>query len=119
MTISELQAKFEGVATDLESFGGDDLARAVRETARRCSDYVVEYWNESLSIPEAAAWGGYSKSQLQRLLKEQKIQRSTDGGIRRRHVPIQPGHEPPLGIEPALVGVASIADGIAKQRTAR
>ena len=119
MTLSELRAKYERVAAELEGFGGIGVGHAVRETAQRYTDDLVAWWNEPLSIAEAVAWGGYSESQLRRLLKEHKIPRSIDGGIRRRHVPIQPGHEPPLGLEPAQPGVASIADGIAKRRTAR
>ena len=79
----------------------------------------AEVNNEPLSIPQAAAWGGYSESQLRRLMREGKLLVALDGGIRRRHVPIQPGHELPLGLEPARPGVTTIADGIAKRRIAR
>ncbi len=47
-----------------------------------------------------AARGGYSESQLRRLMSDGTLQATPDRKIRRRYVPVKPGHVLPLGLDP-------------------
>ena len=64
------------------------------ETDRR------EFWSTPLTYAEAHEWGGYSESTLRRDVRAGKVPLTTDGRIRRRHVPVKAGHVMPLGLEP-------------------
>ena len=99
-------AALEALAAEMEAFGCQE-APAVRETLRRATEALIAWWNAPLSMAEVGAWGGYSESQLRRLIREGKIPLAPDGGIRRLHVPVHPGHRLPLGLEPAPVAAAS------------
>lgn len=59
------------------------------------------WWNAALTFEEARAWGGYSVSQLRRDVQAGRIPVTPDGRIRRRDVPVRPGHRLPLDAEPA------------------
>ncbi len=96
-----LLTALDSEAQTLEAFGALEQAQAARETARRAIDALTAWWNAPLSISQAAGWGGYSPSQLRRLIREGKISEAPGGGIRRRDVPVHPGHKLPLGLEPA------------------
>ena len=85
----------ESFAAELTEFGQDDLACAVRETIRRARQELQRFWDEPLTVSEAAAWGDYSESQLRRLVKDATVAITSDGRIRRRHVPVKPGHDAP------------------------
>ena len=84
----------ESVAAELAAFGQADVASAVRETVRRAEDCRRKFWNMSLTVAEASAWGGYDESTLRRHVAKGIIPVAPDGRIRRRH-------EPPLQLEPA------------------
>jgi hypothetical protein len=94
-----LLADLDSFAQEVEAFS-PETARSIRETARRASEAFAAWWNQPLAVAEASAWGGYSESQLRRLIKEGVVPSTEDGGIRRRDVPTQPGHRLPLEIEP-------------------
>ena len=108
-------AGLETAAAELDAFGCAE-APAVRETLRRASEALAEWWNAPLSLAESGAWGGYSESQLRRLIREGKISEAPSGGIRRRDVPVHPGHKLPLGLEPAPVADRGFAAQIGRHR---
>ena len=82
----------------------------------RAESAFDQWWNEPLAIPDAAAWGGYSESQLRRLVADVTIPVAPDGHIRRRHVPVRPGPNLPLGVDPAPAGAADWAANVVKRR---
>lgn len=104
------------VASTLESFGVADHARVIRGTLAQVELAFDQWWNEPLAIPDAAAWGGYSESQLRRLMADVTIPVAPDGHIRRRHVPVRPGHNIPLGVDPAPAGAADWAANVIRRR---
>ena len=108
----------ESFADELTEFGQDDLACAVRETIRRARQELQRFWDEPLTVSEAAAWGDYSESQLRRLVKDATVAITSDGRIRRRHVPVKPGHDAPLGLEPVDTGEQNWPERIRQQREA-
>jgi hypothetical protein len=81
-------------ATDLDAFGG--AGAAVREAVRRMQVELAAWWDEPLDMQAAAKWGGYSPSRLRGLVHEGTIPVAPGGGIRRRHVPVRPGHVLPV-----------------------
>ena len=103
-------------ASTLESFGFADQARVVACVVAQVESALAEWWNEPLAIPEAAAWGGYSESHLRRMVADVTIPVAADGHIRRRNVPVRPGHTLPLDVDPAPVGAADWAANVAKRR---
>jgi hypothetical protein len=102
-------------AAELEAFA-PATAQAIRETLRRAEVAWSTWWNEPLSVADAARWGGYSESQLRRLIRERKLLLAPGGGIRRRHVPVHPGHELPLGVEPGAVAPTDFVEDIVSRR---
>lgn len=108
--------KLEEAAAQLERFGWPDQARVTRETVRQATAALEDWWNQPLTIAEAQAWGGYSASQLRRLIQQGTILVAPDGGIRRRHVPIHPGHALPLGLSPDVAGRPDIVNQIHSSR---
>lgn len=74
------------------------------------------WWATPLTLAEATAWGGYSEGQLRRLIREGKISQAPDGGIRRVHVPVHPGHRLPLGLEPATVAARDFVAQVVQHR---
>lgn len=102
-------------AAEFEAFA-PATALTIRETLRRVEAALSAWWNEPLSVAEAARWGGYSESQLRRLVRERKLLLAPGGGIRRRHVPVHPGHEIPLGVEPGAVAAGDFLENIVNRR---
>ena len=91
-------------AARLAEYGQVEAAQAVTRAAEKAEATFQDFWNQPLSVNEAAEWGGYSESRLRDLLKGKEIPTAPDGGIRRRHVPIRPGHALPLDLEPQADG---------------
>lgn len=85
----------------LAAFGARDAADVVKATLDRVDEALTAWWNHPLTLRAAEAWGGYSLSQLRRLIADGTVPVAPDGRIRRRDVPIRPGHPLPIGIEPA------------------
>ncbi len=108
----------ESVADEFAAFGQADVANAVRETVRRAEDCRREFWNMSLTVAEAAVWGGYDESTLRRHVAKGVVPLAPDGRIRRRHVPVKPGHILPLGLEPTESAEQSWADRVRAEREA-
>ena len=113
-----LLAGIEAFADELVAFGQADVASAVRETIRRVRDEWQAHWDLPLTVHEAAQWGGYSESQLRRLVSDCTIPFAPDGKIRRRHVPVKPGHVIPLGLDPTESTEASWSERVRQQREA-
>ena len=111
-----LFAGIEGEAAHLEAFGALEAARATKETLRLVQLQLTAWWNEPLSVIEASRWGGYSEGQLRRLIRECKIPVAPNGAIRRRDVPVQPGHRLPLGLEPAPVAAGDFVTNLVERR---
>jgi hypothetical protein len=109
-------ADLERLAAEFEAFGAGETAAALRESARRAGEGMAVWWNTPLSIAEAAAWGGYSESQLRKLVSETTIAVAPDGRVRRRDVPVRPGHVLPLGLEPAPSGRADWVGAVVERR---
>lgn len=106
----------EAEAKHLEAFGAVGPAQATRETLRLVHQQLTVWWNEPLRMADAAEWGGYSEAQLRRLIRENKIAVAPNGGIRRRDVPVQPGHSLPLGLEPAPVATGDVIANLVERR---
>lgn len=81
-------------AADLESFGG--AGTAILETVRRAALEFAAWWDEPLDMKAASEWGGYSASRLRGLVHDGTVPVAPGGGIRRRHVPVRPGHVLPI-----------------------
>ena len=105
-------------ADELAAFGQEPTATAVRETIRRACEVRRAYWNAPLTIHEAVEWGGYSVSQLRRLVSDNIVAVGPDGKIRRRHVPVKPGHVIPLGLDPTESSETNWRERIRQQREA-
>ncbi len=114
----KLFAGNESFADELSAFGQEDIACAVRETIRRAREELQEFWDESVTVSDAAAWGGYSESQLRRLMSDGTVQATPDKKIRRRHVPVKPGHVMPLGLDPVESSDTSWRERVRQQREA-
>jgi hypothetical protein len=56
---------------------------------------------------------------LRRLVHDHKLPGAPGGGIRRRHVPVQPGHQLPLGLEPDADGTTEFLDKVISRRATR
>ncbi len=108
----------ESFAGELAAFGREDIACVIRETIRRVREEEREFWNTPLTVREAAEWGGYSESQLRRLAKEYSVPLASEGNIRRRHVPVKPGHVIPLSLDPVESSEASWRERMRQQREA-
>lgn len=107
LPLADLLAQLVAPAAELEAFGATAEAAAVRETVRRCGEALTAWWNEPLPVAAAAAWGGYTESGLRRALAEGKIPVAPCGGIRRRHIPVRPGHALPVDVARAPVAPAA------------
>ena len=118
MKAVNLFANLESHADELAAFGQEPTATAVRETIRRACEARRAYWNAPLVVHEAAGWGGYSVSQLRRLVSDNIVPVAPDGKIRRRHVPVKPGHVMPLGLDPTESSETSWAERMRQQREA-
>ncbi len=116
MKTVNLFADLELHADELSAFGQEPTATAVRETIRRACEARRAYWNAPLAVPEAAEWGGYSASQLRRLVSDNIVAVAPDGKIRRRHVPVKPGHVIPLGLDPMESSETNWRERIRQQR---
>jgi hypothetical protein len=114
--LPDLFSGLEAEAVHLEAFGALGPARATRETLRLIREQLTVWWNEPLSMADAAEWGGYSEGQLRRLIRECKVAVAPNGGIRRRDVPVQPGHRLPLGLEPAPVATGDVIANLVERR---
>lgn len=98
-------AVIEAEAARLAAFGAGDLARVVQATAVQARAALEAWWNTPLTIAEAEQHGGYSGAQLRNLVRDRTIPSAPGTGIRirRRDVPVRPGHRIPLGFAPAPV----------------
>jgi RimJ/RimL family protein N-acetyltransferase len=86
------------LADQLRPWSPDEAERLARWAAQARAA-LAAWWDTPLTIEEAAAWGGYSASQLRRLVTARQIRTAGTGGIPRRFVPVRPGHELPLGLD--------------------
>lgn len=77
------------------------------------------WWNAPLTIEQAHVWGGYSTSQLRRDVQAGRIPTVPDGRLRRRDVPVRPGHRLPLDVEPAPTGGADWTAQLIERRQRR
>lgn len=93
-------ARVQKAGGHLVAFGAREAAQVFEATLDRARDALTIWWNEPLSIKDAEAWGGYSASQLRRLIAEGTVPVAPDGRLRRKDVPVRPGHKLPLGLEP-------------------
>jgi hypothetical protein len=92
------------------------IARAVLEEARAAWE---AWWNTLLKLEEARIWGGYSTSQLRRDIQAGRVLATPDGRIRRRDVPVKPGHRLPLDHEPAPTGTGDWTQQLIERRQLR
>jgi hypothetical protein len=113
---SPLFVALEASAVELESFGSLEAAHVLQEAIRRARAELEAWWNIPLTLADAGAWGGYSEGQLRRLIRDGKIPQAPDGGIRRRDVPVHPGHRLPLGLEPATVAGSDFVSQVVRHR---
>jgi hypothetical protein len=112
-------AELRRMVADVESFTGPDIARGVLATLTRAEEALAAWWNAPLGWREAAAWGGYSESQLRKLVKDGTIPVATNGRIRRRDVPVHAGHKLPLGLEVEPVASPDWAEDLRERRQPR
>jgi hypothetical protein len=111
-----LFAALEALAAELEAFGALEGAHALREALQRARSELEAWWNAPLTLADATVWGGYSDGQLRRLIRDGKITQAPDGGIRRRDVPVHPGHRLPLALEPAPVAARDFVAQVVQHR---
>ncbi len=110
--------RLEDWVSQLDSMGHtEDVIRAKKMLELAVTDHR-EFWNEPLTYLEAQAWGGYSVSQLRRQGNEGTVPVTPEGRIRRRHVPVKPGHVLPLGLDSTETGEQNWADRIRERREA-
>src|SRR4051812_32498979 len=114
--LPEVFRRLEAEATTLEAFGAAGHAQAARETIRLLRREITAWWNEPMHAKEAARWGGYSEGQLRRLIHQQTIPVAPNGAIRRRDVPVQPGHSLPLELETAPVATIDFVTNLVERR---
>ncbi len=115
-----LFSELDRQAAELETFGAAEASKAVRESVRRMRILLTAWWNEPLSLSDAASWGGYSIGQLRRLTKAGEVALAPNGRLRRRDVPVRPGHRLPLALEPAPVAAADwVADLVRRRELGR
>ena len=91
---ASLSSRWRASAEQLRTYGADAQAT----TLLRCAEELEQTWREweleALTIEDAVAESGYTRSHLKRLLREQAIRNSgIDGETRilRRHLPKKPG----------------------------
>lgn len=113
---SSLFTALEASAAELEAFGSLEAAHALKEAIKRARAEVDAWWNAPLTFAEAEAWGGYNVGSLRRLIREGKVPQAPDGGIRRRDVPVHPGHRLPLGVEPTPVASEGFVGQVLQHR---
>jgi hypothetical protein len=89
------------------------IARAILDEARTAWE---TWWNDPLTLDEARAWGGASTSQLRRDIRRGLVPATPDGRIRRRDVPVRPGHRLPLTGEPAPTGAGDWVAQLVERR---
>ncbi|MGH7529908.1 MAG: hypothetical protein ACREMN_05950 [Gemmatimonadales bacterium] len=92
------------------------VARAIVAEARAAWE---TWWNAPLTFDEARAWGGYSASQLRRDVQAGRVPATPDGRVRRRDVPVKPGHRLPLDAEPAPTGAGDWTAQLIERRQHR
>ena len=114
---TRLSPRLEEWIAQCEAMGQTDLAAQYRKALQLVEADRREYWNTPLTYAEAHEWGGYDESSLRRLVREGKIP-PTSGGVRRRHVPVRPGHVMPLGLEPNEDEEQNWMTSISEQREA-
>src|SRR5689334_12602220 len=93
MLVSALPAQWRSRATELERYA-PVAAQAFRDAAEEL-EKTLDATNDSVTLREAAAIGGYSIDALQRLVAQNRIDNVGRKGkprIRRADVPTKPGH---------------------------
>ena len=104
-------------ASLLEEHGHDGDARRCRDMIARAEACWLEWWNTPLTYAEAQEWSGYDD--LRRQVKKKKVPQTPDGRFRRRHLPVKPGHFPPLGLDDVdEAGEQRWANGVRERREA-
>lgn len=118
MIVSALPAHWRARATELERYA-PAAAQAFRDAADQL-DAALNSAEESVTLREAAAIGGYSVDALQRMVASGRIANVGRKGrprIRRAQVPLKPGHSANLLEESAGVSIrptAVVASAIAR-----
>ena len=110
--LADLQAETERLA----SFGFSEQAQVAMTVLTRAREALRDWWDAPLTVADAAAFGGYSPSQLRRLLRDRTIPEAPNGGVRRRDIPIHPGHRIPLGLEPVAVAESDWTANLVQHR---
>ena len=103
MTFAALAGEWYARAEQLTPYAAP-AAEAFRRAAAELEATLHEVENETVSLSEAAAIGGYSYDHLQALIASGEITnvgRKHRPRIRRRDVPIKPGHPLPSPAEPS------------------
>lgn len=89
-----LADKWDEEADLIEQWQGDQSAEELRTAAEKLRRAVNEWLNEPLPIDVAAEESGYSKSRLRKLAGSEVPNAGQEGDprIRRKHLPLKPGH---------------------------
>lgn len=75
-----------------DAFVPTHVAVAVDRCADELEAAIADYWNEPLSVKEAAAWGGYTERHLHKAIRTGEIPLAATRPKRtilRRHVPMK------------------------------
>ena len=105
MTLRDLPSRWRERAHELEPYA-PPAAKAFADAAAELEQALREADLEPLTLAEAAAECGYSRSHLRRLIRQGRLPHTiADGEIRvlRCNLPRKPGH----GVAPARLRVAS------------
>lgn len=104
--VEALAREWREEATVLRRRGAPRQAEALESAAEDLERRLPEWRLEPLTVEEAAAESGYSRSQLYALLSEDRLPNAGEPGaprIRRCDLPLKPGHdaiEPPTPAGP-------------------
>lgn len=82
-------------AERLRQYGADAQATAVESCAVELEERVAAIQQQTLTPEEAAEESGYSADHIRRLVREGKVPNAGDDSaakIRRRDLPLKPGH---------------------------
>lgn len=92
--LRELVVSLRSEAEVLRENCADSQAKLCERHAERLEEALSKHSNETLTVAEAAAESGYSKSHLRRLIREGRIPNAGEAGsprIQRRDLPRKPG----------------------------
>ena len=72
------------------------LATQICACVERAEADRLVFWDMPLDLAASVAWSGYTTGHLRRMISDGTIVPTNNDCIRRRDLPVKPGHQPPL-----------------------